>query len=292
MKNYARILSAFYFQPWNLMPSVHMHWGRILQAHIKSAQQPALPRLALPGDDEPIVGPVIIDQDGNRQPFIEQMQTGSGVAIIPVHGVLARHLGFLELWCGGWDYDHVSQMLDLAEADPSIHTAILEFNSPGGSFTGNVECAKRIAASPLKTVAYFYQACCSAAYFLASQCDEILCAPSCQTACIGSYLACLDDSREWEMEGWKLELFRSGPLKAIGIGGKEFTPQERDYLQGQADFAANQFKSHVLAKRPGIAPANMQGQVLFGEQADYEGLVDNLADTLQEVVTAAIAGAL
>ena len=288
MKNYTRIISAFYFQPWNILPEKHVAMGMILQQHLKAANfpQPRPMRSDVPGVDKPVVGPVYAD-DG--EPVIEQMQTGGGLAIIPVHGVLGRHLDSLDLMCGGCDYDHVSQMTELANEDPSIHTIIYDFNTPGGQAVGNPECAMDIAASPKRTLAYFDQQCASAGYFLAAQCDEIHAAPSAITASIGSYMAAIDNSREWEMLGWKLQLFRSGNLKAAGEDGKAWTPEELKHFQGLAMFAGNTFKNAVLAKRPQIAADTMEGQWMFAEQGLSLGLIDGLANKLQDVVTAALA---
>lgn len=289
MKNYARILNLFYCQPWNIIPAVHASWGKILHDRINSGVLVEPPKMEMPGEDDDIVGPVTYDEDGNPEPFIEQMQKGNGVAIIPVHGVLGRHLSFLDLFCGGCDYEYVMQMIALAGADPAVHTIIFDFNSPGGCSIGNNECAEAIASCEKKTVAYFDEVCGSAAYLLASQCDEIFAAQSAITGSIGSYMALLDSSREWELQGLKLELFRSGPLKAIGLDGKTVTDEERAYVQSQVDYAAGKFKAAVLAKRPGISADAMQGQTFFASQCIDNGLVDGLANHLLDVVNAAVA---
>ena len=173
------------------------------------------------------------------------MQVGHGVAIIPVFGILGRHLSFLSLFCGGCDYEHVCEMTEIADADPSIQTILYNFNSPGGQHIGMIESMQKIGKVGKKKVAYFDKCCGSAAFGLAAVCDEIYCAPTAQAGCIGSYMACMDTSREWEMLGWRLELFRSGKYKAAGEEGKEWTDDERAWFQQQTEYAAKQFKDAI-----------------------------------------------
>jgi ClpP class serine protease len=283
---YAHLLSAFYFQPWNILPDRHRALGSIFQQRLRNGQEPVDPPwrpapAASFGD--PIVGPV--DPEGS--PMIPQMQKMGTVAVIPIQGVLGRHLSFLALWCGGCDYDHIEQMLDIADADPVIETIIFAIDSPGGSNTGCPECAARILASPKHTVAYSDATCCSAAYWLASQCSEIIFSPSAIVANVGSYIAAIDNSREWEMQGWSLELFRSGPYKGAGEDGKAWTAEERAFFQQQVTFAADKFKAEVMGARPGVAAEDLQGQWFFGEQAMDKGLCDDLADCLDHTIAAA-----
>jgi ClpP class serine protease len=279
---YARILSAFYFQPWNMIVEKHRSMGQILQQHVRGELQ-AEPMPRFRAAVEPgVVGPV--DDDGT--PLVPQMEIIGNIAIIPVQGVLGRHLDFLDLWCGGCDYDHVCEMAELADANPFVAKILFNISSPGGSATGNPEAAARIAALDKPTIAYGDEMIGSAAYWLASQCDAIFVAPSMQIGSIGSYLAAIDTSREFEMQGWKLMLFRSGDLKGSQVDGHEWTQKEIDYFQQQVSYVGNMFKQGVLSNRPQIAAEDMQGQGFFGAQAVDKGLADGVCDDICTLLAA------
>ena len=79
---FAHLLSAFYFEPWNLRPDLHANFGRILQAHLAGEDVPEAIHtrsgplaVAIPG--KPIVGPTY----GARSPMIPQMEVADGVAV-------------------------------------------------------------------------------------------------------------------------------------------------------------------------------------------------------------------
>jgi protease-4 len=215
-----------------------------------------------------------------------------GVMLIRVHGIIGRHLGWLEMMCGGYDLDWLNADLDALEADASIHTVIFDFNTPGGIMPGVAEAAARIAALNVATIAYTDGECCSAGYYLAAACDEIVSSPSATVGSIGVYIAGIDSSRAWEQEGLKLKLFRDGKLKGIGLDGKEWTPDEDAFLQSRIDKASGLFKGFVRAQRPGVSDETMQGQWFDGDDAAQKGLVDDLSPDLKSVITAAIAAGL
>jgi len=176
-------------------------------------------------------------------------------------------------------------------ADPSIKTVIFDINSPGGSTRGALECAGVIAKLTLakETIAYSSDCCCSAAYWLASQCGEIIAAPSATIGNVGTILACVDDSRQWEIAGLKLELFVSSPLKATGWSGKPFTDADRAYLQERMEQADAWIKEAVQRGRPNIPEGFDLGQWFFGQYAMPVGLVDALSPCIEDVVAAVFA---
>lgn len=274
---FANLISKFYYEPWCIRADKHAAMGKLLHDYLTARIQA--------GD---VVGPTWPD----GEPVIPQMEVHSGVALIPVFGVLGKHLSFLELMCGGCDYEHISQMIDQAVEDPTIHTLIFNINSPGGMVVGLPELAEKIIAvgQSRHTIAYADVECCSSAQWLAAACNEVYFAPSAIVACIGCYLAAIDDSRAWENEGLRRELFRSGKLKAIGLSGKEFTDDERKFMQDRADRGGEQFRAFIRARRGNVPESAMQGQWLDGDEALAVRLCDGLVNELPALVAAAIAG--
>jgi len=269
---FANLLTKFYFEPWCIRPDKHAAMGRLLNEYLKQPK-------------------AFMDERDADAPARCQVECYSGIAWIPVHGVLGKSLSSLELLCGGCDYNDIAEAVEASLADPMIHTLLLDFDTPGGMLVGLPELGERIqsAGQAKRVIAWSETQCCSAGYWLASQCREIHVTPSAQIGCIGTYNACIDSSREWEMNGFKLELFKSGKLKAIGLDGKAWTEEERAFMQGRADKLGAQFRALVSAARPDVLPATMEGQWFDGTDAVALGLADSTAPRLEALVSALLA---
>ena len=264
--SYARVLSTFYTEPWLLRPDVHASLGHALQQHLRS------PPAALPMER---------DRDEERVGIVRH----GPVAMIEIHGVIGRHLSLLEHCAGGYDLHYLEQQLHQLDAsDASV--VVVGIDSPGGRMPGVPEGAALLArlGQSRRVVAYADGCMCSAAYWLAAGAGEIYAAPSAAIGNIGAYIAAIDDSRAWEMEGLKLELFRSGEKKAIGISGREWTDEDRAYMQAKADRAGAEFRSWVSARRPQVSAAAMDGSWFDGAQALDLGLIDGTALSIYDLV--------
>ena len=167
MRNLPRILSKVYRDPWLIRPETLHSIADILQSRLTGKQ-------ALDIEIEP-------EEDGEEE---EVEKFGSSVCI-KVFGVLGKHLSRMEMECGGCSVDMLCDNLEDAEEDDSVQTIYLHFNSPGRTVTGIPEAGALIRriASKKNVIALTDGDCCSAAYWMASQCNEIIATPS---ACMGS----------------------------------------------------------------------------------------------------------
>lgn len=262
-------------ESWFIVPSVHAAMWQQLRARMAG------------GAIDPVVDP----DDTSGAPRPPATEIGNGIALVPVCGIIGKRLSFLEMICGGCDLDYVTAALTEADEDADVHTIILDFNSPGGLYTGLPEAAALIAdIAKRKTVISFTDVfCCSAAYWLASQANEFYCTHSACVGSVGGFVAAADTSGEWEKEGIVLELFRSGDLKAIGIDGKKWEQNERDYIQARVDKQCAEFRADVQKGRGSISSGVMQGQSFDGDEAVPIKLVDSLVDNIQQVIDGALA---
>jgi protease-4 len=210
------------------------------------------------------------------------------LAIIPVHGVLGKNLSYLDLWCGGCDYCYVSEFAEQSMNDPSIESIVFDFDTPGGMAAGCQECAADIAAlaKAKPTFAFTENQCCSAGYWLASQCHELWAAPTAMVGNVGTILCGVDSSANWAQQGLKLELFTSSPLKATGVAGKPWTDADRAYLTERMLQADARIKSAVRAGRPQLRESALDGRWFFAENSLTLGVVDAIASNLEEVLEA------
>lgn len=288
---HAHLLSAFYFEPWNLRPDMHANFGRILQASLNGQAVPEQiharrrgPFAAMPG--RPIVGP----QYSDGTPMLPQMETAGAVAVLPIHGVLGKRFSLMELLCGACDYEHLAEFAQIALDDPAIEIVVQDYDTPGGSCRGLPECAEVFAqlARRKHVISYSSGTCCSAGYYLGCLAREFYASPSASIGNIGTILAALDNSREWEMKGWRLELFASGALKGIGFDGKAWTNDEREFFRGWMAKKFAEFQNIVKSNRPQVAAECFDGRWLDGDIAEAFGLTDGVAQNLARVVAAAM----
>jgi ClpP class serine protease len=81
----------------------------------------------------------------------------------------------------------------------------------------------------------------SAAYWIGVTADAIFAEPSAEIGSIGVYSAFLDESRAFEMEGLKTELFKTGKYKGMGMPGLPLTEDQRALIQAEVDRVNKQF---------------------------------------------------
>lgn len=279
MKQLPQVSAALYGMPWGILPQNHIELGQLYHAYLHgNLPVPA----AIAAEGEACWG-VSWEADHAR-----------GIAIVRLEGVITKRAP--KMLCGPKlvDLTELDNVLDQLAADDAIETVVFDWNSPGGMIIGLTETAERMRelAMEKRLISYTDFQCCSAAYFLATACDEIYAAPSAVIGSIGTYCAGLDDSRAWELEGMELILAKSGNLKAMGHPGKPWTDDERAWLQDKADTAGKEFRDQVTSRRGAIDPAAMQGQWFFAKEAPA-GLIDGfyrdlpalLADLMNEPAT-------
>jgi len=119
----------------------------------------------------------------------------------------------------------------------------------------------------------------SAEYWIASQANAVYATPSAQVGSIGVYLALLDYSRAAEVQGIKVELFKSGKHKGMGMPGTSLSDEQRDMLQSRVEALGVKFRAAVRTGRArDIADDAMQGQSFAVEAAVENGLIDQVTD--------------
>lgn len=222
----------------------------------------------------------------------------AGVAVVEVSGPVVK--GYSNLVC--WYYGLMSSdRLQAALAEIGRRTdvlgVVLVIRSPGGMCMGTPEAAAAIAALNAQklVVAVTDTQACSAAYWMASQASALFTTVSADVGSIGTYLALYDWTKYLEEWGIKLELFKRGKFKAIGVMGNPLDKAAREFLDRDIGRINDRFQAAVRAARPGVADSTMEGQWFDGEEAVELRLADEVVASVDEVVTrvrAGVAGAL
>ena len=205
------------------------------------------------------------------------------VGVIHISGIISRHADMLAsfLGMGSAAIENIAKDFQSLLDDEEIKSIILDFDTPGGAITGVNELAEIIykarGIKPIK--AYVTGMACSAGYFLASACDEIIIDEMGQVGSIG-VMRVVSKSNE------KSVIFKSSqsPMKNVEaeseIGKAEY--------QAKVDYLASIFIDKV-AKYRGITADEVitrgnKGGVLVGAVAVTAGLADRLGSMDQLII--------
>lgn len=213
-----------------------------------------------------------------------QPRVESGVGIIPIRGPIGMGLTEFEKDLGCTDVNDLAQWFDQMQADPKVKRLLLDVDSPGGTILGIPEFAQMVAASKKPVAAFTATEMCSAAYWIASQADEVFATPSSYVGSIGVYIAFEDYSVMYSNYGVKVEVIKSGDLKGAGIAGTSLTDGQRAQLQDRVVELHNEFKGVVTSTRTTVQDDSMRGQSFTGNEGAARGLVTGLVSSRAEML--------
>jgi len=220
-------------------------------------------------------------------------RASGGVAVIPIRGVIAHRMGGMRDSSGGTSTEAIAQMFRQAQADTSIGSILFDVDSPGGTVTGCMELAAEIFAARgrKRVTAISNGTCASAAYWIASQADEIVSIPSGETGSIGVVFPHQDLSAALEKQGVKVTVFRAGLHKWEGNAWEPLSEQAAATIQKRVNDVYAQFVSDVARGRrvttAVVRNGYGEGRLVDAKAAKAAGLIDRIA-----TVDATIGGSL
>jgi signal peptide peptidase SppA len=247
-------------QPWLITPDAYHAVATLVDRHMDAAAGFKL------------------DDIFGEQPQMT-IDRATGIAEIPVQGVIGKGLSKIEKSCGAVGTEDIAANLSAALSDPAVKGILLNIASPGGTVNGTPEVASlvRSAAERKPVLAFTDSLMASAAYWIGSQADMVIASQSSSVGSIGVYIPVTDMSRRAEMLGVKVELVKNkeGTFKGAGYPGTSLTDAQRENLQGHADEIFGMFSAAVQGKR-NVPKGAMRGQVFLGGEARNQGLVDDV----------------
>jgi signal peptide peptidase SppA len=303
--HYPQLFNAVYCEPLcidrSMFQSIHaVLWPRIMRGHALEGlevaaaaapkQKPGVNAFngrratkCAPATEWNAAGQLIVTDDR----FYYTAEGKPEVAVVPIYGILAKNAGWIEQACMGvTDINAIGHALHQASEARDVKTIVLDVASPGGQVTGIRELAASVKMATQKrgkrVYAFTDERMASAAYWIASQADEIYNTPTATIGSIGTYLAWLDESVKMSLEGVKLEFFGAGEHKGMGLPGKALSQKDRELLQARVDEINGWFTSSVTESRPRIATSTMQGQVFTGEKSPGLHLSDGICNSWHE----------
>ncbi|HJZ57301.1 MAG TPA: S49 family peptidase [Gemmataceae bacterium] len=274
--HYERILAAVAATPWAIEPNKGRELGAILSRRIRDGESPA-------ADIEAARAIAAAREERKAKP------RPSGVAVIPLHGVMIQRADWFMETSGILSTEQVGQLVDQAADDPSVEAIILDVDSPGGSVFGTEELAGKLAdaTKQKKVIAVANAVAASGAYYVASQASELVVSPSGQVGSIGVFMMHVDRSEELRQAGLTVTFVASSQRKVAGNQYSPLDPVGRDEMEQQVSGYYDLFVKAVARGRS-TTQTNVRekfggGGMVLAEQAVKLGMADRVA-TLDDVL--------
>jgi signal peptide peptidase SppA len=179
-------------------------------------------------------------------------RTPSGtVGTFGLVGPIFHRPNFLSFLFGGMSIVEARRALAELMADSHVETIVIEFDTPGGGvdavedFAGELRAARQ--QKPI--VALVNTQCCSAGYWLAASCTEILITPSGETGSVGVFICHGDYSKQNEMLGYKPTYIGAPKYKAAGNPDTPLSDETRQYLQALVETTYGAFVAGIVRGR-------------------------------------------
>lgn len=272
MKSYHKVMQAVFSMPWAVPPDKLEAIQGFLELKLRGGM--ATPETL--AQIQAASGAVEA-----RRETVSAASSGS-VAVLPLYGLILQR-GNMDL-SGPSCTSVVRFAQDLRQAinDPSVKAIVIDVDSPGGTVAGVDELASEIfnARKQKKITAVSNCLCASAAYYLASQCSEMMVSPSSQTGSIGVYATHVDTSKADEMEGLKFTLISYGANKTQGNSYEPLTDAARQDMQQLVDHYGTMFERAVArgrkVKLEDVQNKFGQGRMFNAKDAVRLGLADSI----------------
>lgn len=211
----------------------------------------------------------------------------NGIAVVRIEGTISPH------YCYPVDPRGVAATMRALAANPAIATIVMDWDTPGGHVTYIREMSEAIIEARENTRVISYvgpgNMCASAGYWGAAATEEIYVSTAATIGSIGVFSALYEFSGMLDQLGVSLKMFRDGPLKGMGLFGKEMTAEEEAHVQAGVMKTSAEFKGHVRAARPGILDETMHGQVFDGNESQAVKLSDGVFADLPSLLAAEMA---
>ena len=228
----------------------------------------------------------LLDTEDRSSGISEILDYGNKIGVISIEGTI--------LTC-----DETLKELRKFRKKSSVRAILLRINSPGGTVAPAQEIYREIEKIRKKkpVVASIETVGASAAYYIASSADRIVCSKGSITGSIGVIMMLPDIHKVIEKIGVSVNVIKAGAFKDIGSGIKPLDDQERDILQNFAKEVHEQFISDVLQGRKGKIEEDKlrdiaDGRFFTGQSAKELGLVDSMGNFYDAVKVAANLGGI
>lgn len=201
-----------------------------------------------------VVKPMAFDEwdDGESTQIQETpYDLDRGVAIIDVSGTLVQKSSNLRPSSGMLGYNAIRHNFLAALSDEQVKAIVLSIDSPGGEVAGCFDLADLIyvSRSIKPTLAILNESAFSAAYALASACEQITVPRTGGTGSVGVICMHVDQSKAIDKAGLTVTIIKYGDRKADGNQFNPLSKEALDRYQAEVDEMGELFVQTVARNR-------------------------------------------
>jgi protease IV len=226
------------------------------------------------------------DLDKETAGWADLLDYGNSIGVVPVEGTILSS-------------DEILKQLRKFRKKSSVKAIVIRINSPGGTVAPAQEIYREIEKIKKKkpVVVSMETVAASAAYYISSNSDKIVCSAGTITGSIGVIMMLPEIDKVIEKIGVNVNVIKSGKYKDIGSSFRPMSGDERDILESFAREIHEQFISDVASGRKGKIDAEKlrsiaDGRFFTGEKAKELGLVDSIGNFYDAVKIAADLGGI
>ncbi|NVI06357.1 S49 family peptidase [Paraburkholderia youngii] len=174
-----------------------------------------------------------------------------GVAVIDVSGTLVQKSDYLRPDCGMIGYNAIRHNFMAALEDKGVRGIALSIDSPGGEVAGCFDLTDLIyeSRSIKPTLAILNECAYSAAYALASACEQITVPRTGGTGSVGVICMHVDQSKAIDKAGLTVTIIKYGDRKADGNQFNPLSKEALDRYQADVDEMGELFVQTVARNR-------------------------------------------
>jgi protease IV len=215
---------------------------------------------------------LVSDSEKEASAWSEFLDLNNKIGVVTIEGTITTS-------------DEILKQLRKFKKRPSIKAIVLRINSPGGTVAPAQEIYREITKIKKKkpVVVSMETVAASAAYYISSSADRIVCSQGTITGSIGVIMMLPDLHKVIDKIGVNVSVIKAGKFKDIGSSFREMTGEEKNILETFASEIHEQFISDVAEGRKGkIEKENLRtiadGRFFTGERAKEMGLVDSIGN--------------
>ncbi len=218
---------------------------------------------------------------GNRPKNAEKATIRGGVGIIPVRGPLFKRANLMTEICGATSYELVMRDFHQMLVSPEVRSIVFDIDSPGGEANGTSELADTIfeARGQKPIAAYIGGTGASAAYWIASACDQVYSSDSAIIGSIGVQSVLQSEKAEGEIRF----ISAQSPNKNRDPGTEEGAKEVQAIIDGLCEVFVGKVGRNRGISREQVLEKFGQGSVFVGAEAQKRGLIDQIS-TLENVI--------
>jgi signal peptide peptidase SppA len=211
------------------------------------------------------------------------------VAVLPLYGVIVPKASLFSDVSGASSVEGFRRMFNEALNNTDVSAIVIDVDSPGGQTDLVAELAAEIrdARGVKPIVANANTLCCSAAYWIACQADQLYATMTAKVGSIGVYCVHEDYSGAFAQEGITPTIISAGKHKTDGNMYEPLAKDAESDLQARIDATYDLFVADVAAGR-GITEDRVrngygEGRWLDPKAALAEGMIEGI-ETLDATI--------